>query len=217
MLTFFLLILCVNIDALSYGIAYGLKKEKFSIGYILLTTLLSSLLFAVPLYYSRYIYKYFDETSCHIINAIILILLGIYYLIPKKHRKSRKRTIFLNKNYIKLGITFKKSRINYEACYMLHSNYSQNNLLKKHKNSMVARFFCECIAISVDAIFTAFLSGFSANFYIFAVLFYAFSNFFAIFLGNIIFYKINKQFKINLEVLSGLIFIILGIIKLWGF
>lgn len=217
MLTFFLLILCVNIDALSYGIAYGLKKERFTILYILLTTLLSSALFAVPLYYSKYIYRYFNELTCHIVNALILILLGLYYLIPKRFKKTQNLKDNLNKKYVEIGIKFKRSTKSDEKYGIMFSlNYSQNTVKLKNQNKTV-RFFCECFAISVDAIFTAFLSGFSENYYIFAVFFYALTNFFAIFLGNILFFKINKKFKVNLEMLSGIIFIVLGIIKFWGF
>lgn len=255
MLTFFLLILCVNIDALSYGIAYGLKKKRFKILYILAITTLSTVLFAVPLYFSKFIYEYFDETICHIVNAIILLLLGIYYLIPKNSLNKNKK-IFKNKlntGYLELDIRFKSCNYNVKSTFFSTNhklnkkskkqNYSQNKSNKNYKYSIlfnknklssknkkirynkkeknnktnILRFFCECMAISVDAIFTAFLSGFHDNFYIYAVIFYALSNFFAIFLGNILFYKLDKNFKFNLEFLSGIIFIILGILKIFGF
>ena len=88
--------------------------------------------------------------------------------------------------------------------------------IKKQANFSVKSCFIECLIISVDAIFTALLSGFSANYYLISVLFYFFTNFLAILLGNIIFLKINKKLKINLSIFSGLIFILLGILKIIG-
>ena len=74
----------------------------------------------------------------------------------------------------------------------------------------------ECLAFSVDAIFTAFLGGFPANYYIIFILFYFFTNFLAIYLGNLITYKFNKYIKINLDFFGGIIFLALGIFKIFG-
>lgn len=177
MVSFFILILCLNIDALSYGIAYGAIKKKFKIKYVLAITILSTLMFAIPLAGSKYIYSLFNPLVLRIINGIILILLGFSYFLKKEENK---KNIEINEK-----ISFKQ-------------------------------YFLECLAISIDAIFTAILSGFSANYYIFAVFFYAFSNFFAIFLGNYIFYNFNKKSKLKLNIFSGFIFIFLGIIKMIG-
>lgn len=180
MLSFSLLILCLNIDALSYGIANGAINNRMSKRYIFIVCVMSTIMFAIPLAVSKYIFQYFDETICKIINGVVLILLGISYLLPKKK-----------------------------------SNYSQNNFDKKYKPAL--KCFTECLVISVDAIFTALLSGFSENYYIFSVFFYAFSNYFAIFLGNRFLYKLNSISKINLTFISGLVFVLLGVLKMVGF
>jgi len=201
MLSFLVLILCINIDALSYGVAYGLKKQKFNILYILAVCILSTIMFAIPLYFSKYIFNYFDETICHIINSIVLILLGIHFFL----QKNTKNTKNIEENN-------KKSNNNAENVKILSSD---NETTVKHKINF-KQYFLECLVISVDAIFTALLSGFNDKNYIFYVLFYAFTNFFAIFLGNIFFYKLDKKLKLNLNYFSGIIFIILGILKIFG-
>lgn len=179
MLSFALLILCLNIDALSYGIAYGAKNKKLKISYILLVTFMSTIMFAMPLALSKYIFQYFDKQTCSIINGIILILLGISYIIPKKSDK--EKNIALNENF------------SFKQCFL------------------------ECLAISVDAIFTALLSGFSKNYFLFCVVFYAFSNFIAIFCGNLFFYKIGKKLNFSIGFFSCFIFIFFGIFKIIGF
>ena len=145
MLSYILLILCLNIDALSYGVATGLKKEKLSLIKILLFSLGSTILFSIPLAISKYVFKYFNRTFCNILNGIILIILGIFYLAPKSEKNQ------------------------------------ENNKEKTPTKSVIF----ECITVSVDAMFTALLGGFTTKFFLFFVFFYGFSNFLAIFCGNL--------------------------------
>lgn len=177
MIAYILLILTINIDALSYGIAYGINKQRIKISTILFICIFSTILFAIPLYFSKYIMQYFNELILKLINGIVLILLGIFYLLKKT--SSEKKDIELKQSF--------------------------------------KQVFFECLAISTDAIFTALISGFNQNFYIFLVFFYAFSNFFAIFLGNTIFFYVNKKINFNFSLISGFIFVFLGIFKLIGF
>ena len=176
MAAFLITILCLNIDALSYGISYGTRKIKINLKYILFITFVSTLLFAIPLKISKYIYQVFNPFVLRFINAIILFVLGLTYIFQKPNKEEIKKQAFLS----------------YKTC------------------------FFECIAISIDAVFTAILSGFSGNFFIFSIFFYALTNFFAIFLGNLIFYNFNKNLRFNLGFFSGFIFIILGILKCVG-
>ena len=179
MLSFSLLILCLNIDALSYGAAYGSKGKKLSLPYIFLITFMSTIMFSIPLGLSKYIFQYFNKKTLSIINGIILILLGISYIIPKNSDK--EKNIVINKNF------------SFKQCFL------------------------ECLAISVDAIFTALLSGFSDNYFLFCVIFYAFSNFVAIFCGNLFFFKLGSKLKFSIGFFSCFIFIFLGIFKMIGF
>lgn len=177
MITFFTTILCLNIDALSYGISNGIAKKIIPLKFIFFISILSTIMFAIPLAISKYIYEYFNELVLRLINAVFLIVLGLSYMLKKQDKTQTKKQVDFS----------------LKSC------------------------FFECVAISVDAIFTAILSGFSANYYIYSLLFYIFTNFFAIFLGNNIFYYFNKNIKINLSFFSGFIFIVLGILKIIGF
>lgn len=208
MLQFLLIILCINIDAFSYGVAYGFKRTKLKISYILLVTILSTILFAIPLIISKYVFQYFNSIVCNIINGLVLIFLGIYYFLqkpPEFNEKDAQNTkIYQNKD--------KK--------YILKNSSTSNKKCKKIENNFkkftLKEYFIETLIISVDAIFTALLSGFNSNFLVFYIFFYAFSNFFAIFCGNQIVYRTNKFTKIKLSFFSGLIFIILGFLKFFG-
>lgn len=201
MLSFLILILCLNIDALSYGVAYGLKKQKLNIIYILAVSLLSSIMFAIPLYFSKYIFKYFNSTTCHIINGVVLILLGIHFFLqkPTKNNENSSKKSNCNEKFAKNSKIFTSTDI----------NLNKTNIPFK-------QYFVETLVISVDAIFTALLSGFNDKYFVFYVFFYGFTNFLAIFLGNMFFYQIDKKIKINLNYFSGIIFIFLGILKFFG-
>lgn len=241
MLAFSLIILCLNLDALSYGIANGAKGRKFSFWYTMLVCVMSTVMFAIPLFVSKHVFQYFDETICKCVNAGILIILGIFYLLPK-NRKNKKKQINNKLKNIEIEQITQKNQV------VQNQNYSQNilsnqssqhkqrcqktttfnknndnvskNLKKNDSNQFVkvpfSRCFLECLAISVDAIFTAFLSGFSESFYWYAVVFYALTNFLAIYLGNKIFYKLGSRANFSFGIISGLLFILLGILKFFG-
>lgn len=176
MLSYCLLILCLNLDALSYGIAYGSKQTKLKQSFIWSVSILSTIFFSISLYVSKYMFQYLNEQTCRIINGIILIILGISYIIPKKEKEKTH-----------------------------------------HKNISFGKFFLECFAISVDAIFTALLSGFSQKYFLFFIIFYFLTNFLAIFCGNLFFYKLGHKLTISIDFLSCFIFVFLGIFKFIGF
>ncbi len=176
MASFLLTILCLNLDALSYGISYGIIKTKIKFKYIIFITSFSTLFFGIPLFLSKYIYQFFNPQLLRFINAGVLFLLGIIYIIKNKKNDNAK----------------KQAELSFKTCFL------------------------ECIAISIDAIFTAILSGFSGNFFIFSVFFYSLTNYFAIFLGNHFSLKFQNKFKFNLGFLSGFIFIFLGFMKCIG-
>lgn len=167
-----LLILCLNLDALSYGVAYGSKKVKLNLKYIISITILSTLFFSLALISSKYIFRYLNKNTCNLINGIVLILLGISYIIPKKEKE------------------------------------------KTPENFSFKKYFFECLIISVDAIFTALLTGFLSDFFIIFIFFYGITNFLAVFCGNLFFYRISGSIKFKLDFLSCFIFIILGFFKI---
>ena len=176
MISFLLTIICLNLDALSYGISYGIIKIKINLKYIIFISTISTLLFSIPLFISKYICNFFNPKILKFINAIILIFLGIFYIF-KNHKNNQ---------------TKKQTSLSFKTC------------------------FFECIAISIDAIFTAILSGFSGDFFIFSLFFYGLTNFFAIFLGNYFSLKIQNKLRFNLGFFSGFIFIFLGFLKCIG-
>ena len=172
MLSFIIILLCVNIDALSFGISYGMRGVKIKTSTTLLISILSTLLFSIPFLVSKFVMGFLDQKICFLINGFFLIILGLVYIIET----DKKTPKILNL-----------------------------------KNSIF-----ECFIISIDAIFTALFYGYLFKNHIFYIFLYYIFNFFAIFHGNRLFYKFSKISKLNLYFFSGIIFIFLGIFKIFG-
>lgn len=182
MLTIILLILALSLDAFSFGFAQGFKKYKLTLVNCLIMSAISTFLFTVPLYLSQFVFKYFNEQVCNIINGIILILLGLYYLY----------------DFIK----------------------SKNYKIEDKNNKIIPLRLKICILstfpISLDAIFTALLNGYSVTYIISAILIYFLFTFCSLYLTNLIGLKFSKDSYISLSWLSSLIFIIIGSLKCFG-
>lgn len=88
---------------------------------------------------------------------------------------------------------------------------------KPEQKSFSTKGLKSCITsvfpISLDAIFTAFLNGYSLRFVIFGIIFYFVVTFCFIFFANLIALRLSHKSKLNIDWLSGVIFIILGILK----
>jgi putative Mn2+ efflux pump MntP len=179
-----ILIFALSLDAFSFGIAQGICKNKIPLFAIICMSVLSTILFGLPLYLSSIISSFLDVTICNIINGVVLILLGLIYV-------------------------FKFIKDNSKQTEMLESSTTNKDL------SLGYYLICT-IPLSLDAIFTAFLSSLSVKNMCFSIVFYLIITFFALFLGNRISIKMTGKSKLNVEWLSGIIFVVLGILKIFG-
>lgn len=174
MIKIILLVVAVNIDALSFGFASGLCKSKIKWNYALCMAVISTILFSVPLYLSHIVVKYLNEDIFYIINGIVLCLLGIFYILSA-FRKKTEQEIYNTKSL--------------KGCII------------------------SVLPISLDSIFTAFLNGYSLSYVIFGIVFYFVTTFCFIFFANLIGLKLTSKSKLNINWVSGVIFLILGILK----
>ena len=184
MLTITILIIVVSFDAMSFGLAQGLKNIKICFCTLLLMTILSTILFTIPLYISKFIANFFEENTLNIINGIALLIMAIIYLL----------------------LFIKDIKIN--------ENYEINKTdikIMPYKSALIATF-----PISIDAIFTALLNGYSLEFLFAGVIIYFFITFFSLFVTNYIGLKLSRITTMNLGWISSIIFFIIGTLKLLG-
>lgn len=174
MIKIILLVIAINIDALSFGFASGLSKSKIKWSYALCMAIISTILFSVPLYLSHLVIKLLNENIFYVVNGLVLCLMGILYIIFSFRKKSEPTTY----NTKSLG-----------GCIL------------------------SIFPISLDSIFTAFLNGYSLSYVIFGIVFYLVTTFCFIFFANLIGLKLTSKTKLNIDWVSGVIFLILGILK----
>lgn len=180
MITIIILIITISIDAMSFGFAQGVLNNKIPLFYCLIMTILSTILFSIPLLLSKYIFSFFSENICNFVNGILLITLGFVYLLNLFKPKNKKNI--------------------------------KNNLNKINLKTIIIETF----PISLDAIFTALLNGYTLNSLLFCIILYFFLTFFSIYIFNLISLKLSQKIKFNINFLSPLIFIIIGSLKIFG-
>ena len=187
MVTMILLIIAVSFDAMSFGFSQGINNQRLNFFTMLIMTSLSTVLFTIPLLLSSLIFKYFDKTILNIIKGIILIILSIIYFF-----------IFI-KNKRK------------------HTNNKKNTTENRSsKNTTLKIAILATFPISVDAMFTALLNGYSFINYIIAICLYFFITFISLLLTNLVGLKIQSKSNIDLGWTSSFVFLIIGLLKLFG-
>ena len=100
--------------------------------------------------------------------------------------------------------------------YFLEKNCKNNT--KNVKNNKFCLKFCilSTFPISLDAIFTALLNGYTMTNITFITITYFLFTFFAILLSNFISLNLSNKSNYDLSWLSGLIFIFIGLLKSFG-
>ena len=106
--------------------------------------------------------------------------------------------------------------INGIALILLGLFYFISNITKKEyvENTHDKHFLLSTIIISLDAIFSALLSGYCLKIAIMATIIYCVITFLFIFVANRIAFILPNRLNFNFGILSGLLFIALGILKL---
>lgn len=98
MLSFIIILLCVNIDAFSFGISYGLRETKIKFSTTLFISILSTIFFSIPFLLSKYVMGFFNQKICFLINGIFLIILGLIYIFETNKKTPKilnlKNSIF---------------------------------------------------------------------------------------------------------------------------
>lgn len=194
MLEMLILLIIFSIDTLLVCSTYAIRKIKIPLKSILIISFICSISLFISLNISKCLNHIINKNISNIITFIILIMLGLYNIYGDKikYKLSKK-----NKNkLIDIFIDETKADLN-----------NSKNLDYK-----------EAIILSVILSFDSLLGGISIGFIkynIFFVLSLSFLiNIIFIILGNILGSKIDKYINFNTSYISGIILIMLGILKL---
>ena len=109
LLAIFMFALAVSTDGFMVGIAYGVKKIRMPIVAMAIIFLASSLAVTIAMTLGKGLASFFNPTVAARLGAIVLVLIGLYYLLQAGlqrvcNRKSNEEEALLSLNVRPLGI-----------------------------------------------------------------------------------------------------------------
>lgn len=202
-----LLVLAVSLDAFVASVHYGVKKIKIPFLSILIINIICSFLLGASTFLGQEAQRFLPEGLTSMISFVILIFLGMYYLFEglvkfylesKKDRTGEIEIKFADIRFM-VNVYIDETRADKDASKVLDS-----------KEAIYL-----AIALSLDSLTIGFGSGLSDMHYLNIVILSFLAGFVSIFSGLIIGEKISSGIKFNLSWVSGLLLIILAILRLF--
>lgn len=201
-----LLVLALSLDAFVASIAYGTNKIKIPFLSLIIINIVCSFFLASSVFLGSQIKKIVPENAAIILSFSILFLLGIYYLFESIAKS------YLEKNLkLKEKVNIKLFDINFVIDIYVDETKADFN----HSKSIEPKeAFYLATALSLDSLAVGFGSSLTSVNYLYVIGLSFIMGMFSIFSGLLLGEKIVERTKINLSWLSGLILIILAILKL---
>jgi len=201
-----LLVLALSLDAFMASIAYGTNKIKMPFKSILIIDIVCATFLALSIFFGIQIRKVLPESIALILGATILILLGIYYLfesifksyLENKLKENEKVKIKLFDIWFVIDVYVDETKADFN--------------LSKNLDSKEALYLAT--ALSLDSLAVGFGSSLGNINYLQVIGLSLIIGMLSIWSGLFIGKKIVEKTKINLSWLSGIILIILGLLKL---
>lgn len=207
------LTLALSIDALSIGLSYGVRKIKLSPLSIIIISAISLIFSSSSIYFGKFLSQIFSEKITSFTSILILIFLGIF--IIKKGIENNEK----DKQIIKEKIIKKKKYSIFLKSFGLTINIIKSPAVCDMDNSMKIEpkeAFYLGTALSIDCIGVG-IAVSSLNTYanLFPILIMIFQIIFlncGMFVGKKI--NLNKLDENKLSIISGLILIFIGFIRI---
>lgn len=199
-----LLVLALSLDAFVASIAYGANRIKIPPLSIIIIDIFCSLSLGLSLFLGSQVKKILPENIAIYISFIILMLLGIYYLFEG-----------LVKSYLgkKIGEKVKIKLFDIWLIVDIYIDGTKADLnLSKILDSKEALYLA--IALSLDSLAVGFGSSLANINYINVIVLSLIIGMISIWSGVALGKKIVEKADINLSWLSGVLLIILAILKL---
>lgn len=199
-----LLVLALSLDAFVASIAYGTNRIRIPFSSVLIISLLCSSSLGISLLLGSQIKKILPENIGLVISFIILILLGIYYLfesIVKSYLKDKsgekiKVKLFDVWLFVDIYVDGTKADLN----------------LSKSLDPKEALYLA--MALSLDSLAVGFASSLSNVNYLSVIVLSIVIGMISIWSGINLGKKLVEKVDINLSWLSGILLIILAVLKL---
>ncbi len=199
-----LLVFTLSLDAFVASIAYGTNEIKIPFVSMTIINITCSSLFALSLFLGSIVKKFIPKGITLLISFLILILLGIFYLFQS-----------LIKSYIAKSSTPNK-KIKLKISDLIINIYIDETSadFNKSKNLNPKEALYLAIALSLDSLAIGFSSSLTGINYVQVIFFSLFYGIIAVQLGLLIGRKLVEKSNFNISWLSGVILIILAIMKI---
>ncbi|WP_353095326.1 sporulation membrane protein YtaF [Tissierella praeacuta] len=201
-----LLVLALSLDAFVASIAYGTNKIKMPFKSILIIDIICATFLALSIFFGLQIRKILPEHVALISGSIILILLGVYYLFESIFKSYLERKLKGNEK-----VKIKLFDIWFVIDVYVDETKADFNL-SKNLDSKEAIYLAT--ALSLDSLAVGFGSSLGNINYLQVIGLSLVVGMISIYSGLFIGKKIVEKTKINLSWLSGIILMVLGLLKL---
>lgn len=201
-----LLVLALSLDAFVASIAYGTNKIKMPFKSILIIDIICATFLSLSIFLGLQIRKILPGNIALISGSIILMLLGVYYLFESIFKSYLERKLKENEK-----VKIKLFDIWFVMDVYVDETKADFNL-SKNLDSKEAIYLAT--ALSLDSLAVGFGSSLGNINYLQVIGLSLLVGMLSIYSGLFIGKKIVERTKINLSWLSGIILIILGLLKL---
>lgn len=205
MLSAFLLVIAVCIDAFATSVTYGMGKIKIPVTSAVIISGIGTGFLAVSILFARILSNFINPQVCTLLSVILLIILGVTNLFQNSIKA------YLRKNKGKKNVSFSFSNISFIIDIILDetkADVDNSKVLSPKESLMLA------IALSIDSIATGFSAGLCVASVWETIALSFIIGFTCVKTGCIIGERISRSIKLDLAWLSGVILIILAVIKL---
>lgn len=201
-----LLVLALSLDAFVASMAYGTNKIKIPFLSIVIINIVCSSFLASAMFFGSQIKKFLPEGITLTLSFAILFLLGVYYLLES-----------IIKSYLKKRFdTSEKVRIKLFDIWLIIDIYVDGTKADINESKILdsKEALYLAVALSLDSLAVGFGSSLGNIDYLQVIALSLVVGIISIWSGIFFGKKIVEKTNINLSWLSGIMLIILGILKL---
>ena len=201
-----LLITSICLDAFFASIAYGTNKIKIPFISSFIISLIGALILGISLFFGGFIKEFLPNNLAVILSFFILFIIGIYRLFEGIFKAFIQKKRSLDK-----PLTFKLFDMNFVLQVYADETIADYD---KSKTLSPKEAFYLSIALSFDSLAVGFGSSLGEINFIQTIILCFIFGLICISLGHIIGKKLLEKINVNLSWISGIILIILAILKL---
>lgn len=201
-----LLVLALSLDAFVASMAYGTNKIKIPFLSLVIINIVCSSFLASAMFFGSQIKKFLPESITLTLSFAILFLLGVYYLLES-----------IIKSYLKKRFdTSEKVRIKLFDIWLIIDIYVDGTKADINESKILdsKEALYLAVALSLDSLAVGFGSSLGNIDYLQVIALSLVVGIISIWSGIFFGKKIVEKTNINLSWLSGIMLIILGILKL---